>query len=117
MTRNLAELETAVNGLTKEGKILDSIEQYYAEGCTFTESDGSSRNSKAEQTEFLGGFFSSLTSFDGATLHGEATGDDFSASEWTFNMTGGDGEKIEWNEVLVRTWADGKVSSEKYYQK
>lgn len=117
MTDNLAQLESAVNGLTKEGKILDSIEQFYADDCKFIETDGSGRQSKAEQAEFLAGFFSSLTSFDGATLHGEAVGDNFSASEWTFNMTAGDGSKIEWNEMLVRTWADGKVTSEKYYQK
>ncbi len=117
MTKNIAELESAVNALTKEGKILDSIEQHYADQCTFTETDGSSRQSKAEQAEFLAGFFASLSSFDGATLHGEAVGDNFSASEWTFNMTSGDGEKIEWNEVLVRTWNEGKITSEKYYQK
>jgi len=31
-------------------------------------------------------------------------------------MTSQDGAKIEWNEVLVRNWADGKVISETYYQ-
>ena len=117
MSSDLLALESAVNSLTKAGKILDSIEQYYADDCVFTETDGSSRNSKAEQATFLAGFFESLKSFDGATLHGEAAGDSFSASEWTFNMTAGDGTPIEWNEVLIRTWRDGKVTSEKYYQK
>ncbi len=117
MSDDLMRLEAAVNSLTKEGKILDSIEQYYADNCVFIESDGSSRQSKAAQSEHLSGFFSSLKSFDGATLHGQAAGDNYSASEWTFNMTGGDGGKIEWNEVLVRTWENGKVTSEKYYQK
>ena len=117
MTDNIAALESAVNKLTKEGKILESIEQYYADDCVFIETDGSSRQSKAEQATFLAGFFESLSSFDGAALHGEAVGDNFSASEWTFNMTAGDGEKIEWNEVLIRTWNDGKITSEKYYQK
>lgn len=117
MTHNLHELETAVNELTRQGKILESIDHYYADDCTFLESDGSSRQSKAEQAVHLGGFFSSLKSFDGATLHGQAIGDDYSASEWTFNMTAGDGEKIEWNEVLIRSWKDGKVTSEQYYQK
>ncbi len=36
-------------------------------------------------------------------------------SEWTFNLTGGDGDKIVWNEVLVRRWNDGKIVAEKYY--
>ncbi len=117
MSNDLMSLEAAVNDLTKKGTILDSIEQFYADNCTFTESDGSSRQSKTEQTTHLAGFFGSLTSFDGATLHGQAVGDNFSASEWTFNMTGGDGEKIQWNEVLVRTWENGKVVTEQYYMK
>ncbi len=114
---DLSAIESEINALTKEGKIIDAIEKHYAPHCTFTETDGSARGSKAEQMQFLSGFFSSLSSFDGATLHGEATGDNFSASEWTFNMTAGDGSKIEWNEMLVRTWENGKVNSEKYYQK
>ena len=117
MTNTLANLEAAVNELTGQGKMLDAIDQHYADNCTFTESDGSSRQTKAEQVAHLSGFFGTLKSFDGATLHGSATGDDYATSEWTFNMTAGDGSKIEWNEVLVRSWKDGKVVSESYYQK
>ena len=63
----------------------------------------------------LEGFFASLKSFESATLHGQAVGDNFSASEWTFKMTAGDGSPIIWHETLVRTWRDGKIVSEKYY--
>jgi ketosteroid isomerase-like protein len=117
MPKTLIELEAAVNDLTRQGKMLDSINQYYADNCVFVESDGSSRQSKADQLAHLSGFFGTLKSFDGATLHGAATGDDYATSEWTFNMTSGDGSKIEWNEVLVRSWNNGKVVSESYYQK
>lgn len=117
MTNNLEQLEAAVNNLTRQGKMLDSIDQYYSDNCIFVESDGSSRKTKADQLAHLTGFFGTLKSFDGATLHGAATGKDYATSEWTFNMTAGDGAKIEWNEVLVRSWKDGKVVSEAYYQK
>jgi ketosteroid isomerase-like protein len=116
MPNQLAQAEAAVNELTRQGKMLDAIDQFYCDHCTFTESDGSSRTSKADQVAHLSGFFGTLKSFDGATLHGAATGEDYATSEWTFNMTAGDGSKIVWNEVLVRSWKDGKVVSEKYYQ-
>jgi len=116
MTATIAELETASNALTKQGQILDSIDRFYAEDCVFTESDGSSRSSKSAQRAHLEGFFASLKSFEGATLHNQAVGDGCSMSEWTFKMTGGDGAAIVWNEVLVRTWKDGLITSEKYYQ-
>ncbi len=115
MAENLEHLESAVNDLTKQGKIIDSIDTYYADHCVFSESDGSTRASKRKQREHLVGFFDSLKSFDGATLHGQSVGSDVSMSEWTFNMTGGDGDKIVWNEVLVRRWDDGKIVAEKYY--
>lgn len=115
MINSIEAAETASNALTAQGKILDSIDQFYADDCTFSEPDGSSRASKAAQRAHLEGFFASLKSFEGATLHGQAVGDNFSASEWTFKMTAGDGSPIVWNETLVRTWRDSKITSEKYY--
>lgn len=113
---DIAKLEAQINDLTAQGKMLDAIDQFYCDHCTFTESDGSSRKSKAEQVAHLSGFFGTLESFDGAKMHGAATGENYATSEWTFNMTTKDGQKIEWNEVLVRSWKDGKVVAETYYQ-
>ncbi len=117
MTQNLAQLEAAINEYTGKGAMLDAIAEHYADNCVFTESDGSSRQNKAEQIAHLTGFFATLKSFDGAKLHGSAIGDNYATSEWTFNMTAQDGSEIEWNEVLVRSWKDGKVIAETYYQK
>ncbi|MBX9912065.1 MAG: nuclear transport factor 2 family protein [Beijerinckiaceae bacterium] len=114
---SVAANETASNALTKQGKILDSIDQFYADDCVFTESDGSKRSSKKEQRAHLASFFASLKGFDGATLHNQAVGDDVSMSEWTFKMTGGNNEPIIWNEVLVRKWRGDKIIAESYYQR
>jgi ketosteroid isomerase-like protein len=101
MTNAIEIAETASNALTAQGKILDSIDQFYADDCVFIEPDGSSRSSKKDQRAHLEGFFASLTSFESATLHGQAIGDNFSVSVW--------------NEALVRNWQGGKIVSEKYY--
>lgn len=116
MFESIAKRESASNALTKQGKILESIDEFYAADCVFIEADGSRRSSKAAQRAHLEKFFSSLKGFDGATLHSAAVGDDTSMSEWTFKMTAGDGAPIVWNEVLVRRWRDGMIVSEKYYQ-
>ena len=115
MTNPIEAAETASNALTAQGKILDSIDQFYADDCVFIEPDGSRRDSKAAERAHLEGFFASLTSFESATLHGQAVGDNFSVSVWTFKMTAGDGSPIVWNEALVRNWRGGKIVSEKYY--
>ena len=105
-----------LDAMTGKGEILDALEAFYCENCTFTEvADGSSRNSRKAQHEHLSGFFSTLKGFNGATLHSSAVGDDVTHSEWTFDMTAGDGSSIVWNEVLIRRWRDGKVVEEKFY--
>ena len=115
MGSSILDAETASNDLTKQGKILESIDQFFADDCVFIERDGSSRKSKQEQRTFLEGFFASLNSFEGATLHAQSVGDNVSMSEWTFEMTGGDGQPMVWHEVLVRYWRGGLIVSEKYY--
>ena len=115
MNATIESAEIASNALTEQGKIIESIDQFYADDCVFIEPDGSRRSSKKDQRAHLEGFFASLKSFESATLHNKAVGDDVSMSEWTFKMTGGDGTPIVWHEVLVREWRDGKVVSEKYY--
>ena len=113
---DIAELEHAINTLTGEGKILESLDRYYADHCTFQEGVQRPIVGKSTQQERLKEMFAGLKSFNGATLHGETSAGDVSMSEWTFDMTGGDGEPILWNEVLVRRWEDGLVVSERYYQ-
>jgi len=117
MTRNdLERLETALNERTAKGEMLDALAEFYCPDCTFEEGDGSRRENRAAQHDHLAGFFASLKGLNGATLHGQAVGDDITISEWTFDMTGGDGAPIVWNEVLVRRWSEGHVVSERFYQ-
>ena len=113
---DLTKLVGDLDEMTGKGEILDALDAFYCESCTFTEvSDGASRANREAQHHYLSGFFSTLKGFNGATLHSSAVGDDVTHSEWTFDMTTGNGLSIIWNEVLVRRWSDGKVVEEKFY--
>jgi hypothetical protein len=116
MNSSIELSEAGANALMKQGKMLESIDKYFAENCVFIEPDGTRRSSRRDERAHLEKFFASLKSFDGATLHGQSVGDNVSMSEWTFKMTGGDGKAIVWNEVLVRNWLNNMIVSEKYYQ-
>lgn len=117
MTRNeIEQQDNALNALNREGKILDGLDRFYADDCTFQEGNEEPIRGKAVQRERLSTMFASLKGFNGATLHSQAVGDGLSITEWTFDMTGGDGESIIWNEVLVRHWNGGKVVRERFYQ-
>jgi ketosteroid isomerase-like protein len=117
MTRiEIEQLDSNLNALNREGKIIEGLDAFYADDCTFAEGNEEPIVGKATQRERLSKMFASLEGFNGATLHSQAIGDGVSLSEWTFDMTGGDGSAIIWNEVLVRHWIDGKVVRERFYQ-
>ena len=113
-TSELRSLDAELNEMTRKGQILEALERFYAEDCTFQEGNGDSRTGRQAQHDHLSAFFNTLKSFNGATLHGQGIGDGVSLTEWTFDMVGPDGP-IVWNEILVRRWRDGKVISERYY--
>ena len=116
MPRDLTTLESELNAMTSSGKILEALDQFYAEDCQFQEGNETPIDGKAAQRERLSALFESLKGFNGATLHAASVGDQVTFSQWTFDMVSGDGESMIWNEVLVRQWRDGQVVHERYYQ-
>src|SRR5689334_14393740 len=109
------DLEKRLNDMIRSGKILEALDEFFAEDCVFQEGNSAPRRGKATNREFLAGFFKTLKAFNGATLHSQAVSGDVALSEWTFDMVGPNGP-ILWNEVMTRRWRDGKVVSERYYQ-
>ena len=112
---NIKELDDQLNALNAAGKILDGLDQFYAEDCTFQEGNGDLIEGRATQHARLSTMFATLKAFNGATLRSQGVGDNVTLTEWTFDMVGPDGP-ILWNEVLRRQWKDGKVVSERFYQ-
>ncbi len=113
---DLRQRLTDLDAMTAKGQLLEALDAFYAENCTFTEAaDGATRADRKSQHDHLSGFIGSLKGFNSATLHSSAVGDDVTLSEWTFDMTAGDGSSIVWNEVLVRRWRDGAVVEERFY--
>jgi hypothetical protein len=96
--------------MTRQGKLLDALDTFYDDNCTFQEGTQPPRKGRSAQRAHLGGFLKTLKAFNGAKLHAQAIGDGATISEWTFDMTGPEGP-IQWNEVLSRRWRDGKVVS------
>ncbi|OQW77877.1 MAG: hypothetical protein BVN33_02420 [Proteobacteria bacterium ST_bin13] len=104
MTNPIEMAEAASNALTGQRKIIDSINQFFAEGCVFIEPDGSSRSTKKDQ-------FANLNRSESTALHGQAVGDNFSVSARTPKMTADNGSPIVGNETFERNWRDGKILS------
>lgn len=112
---DLKTLETSINELAKKGEMASSVEQFYADDCTFQEGSQPARaGGKAGQLTYLVNFFATVTKVNAIQLHGQAVGDGITISEWTFDMASTNGPVL-WNEIIRRNWRDGKVVSERYY--
>lgn len=116
MSSTTQQREVALNAQIQAGDVLGALKEFYADNVEMRE--GSSPEAtvgKQENLSRLEEFLGSLKQFNGATLHSYAVGDDVSMSEWTFDMVGGDGSPIIWNEVIRRQWRNGAVTDERYY--
>ena len=112
--QNLPKIDHELNEMTSSGPILEALDRFYAEECTFQEGNKAPLMGRQAQRDNLSNFFGTLKEFKGATLHSQGVGDNTTLTEWTFDMVGPDGP-IVWNEILRRRWQDGKVVSERYY--
>lgn len=97
-------IEIADAASNAQGKIIDSIDHFFAEGCVYIESDGSSRSTKKDQ-------LANLKRSESATLHDHAIGDNFLVSVREAKMTAGDSMPMVGNETFERNWRDGKILS------
>ena len=111
---SIAAIDSRLNDVVKQGKMLEALAEFYDENCTFQEGNDTPRVGRQTQHDHLAGFFSTLKGFNGATLHSQGVGDDTTLTEWTFDMVGPDGP-IVWNEILRRQWKNGKAVSERFY--
>ena len=115
MSTKTEQRDAALNAKIQAGDVLGAIDEFYGENVEMQEGVSAPTAGRAENRARLEGFLGSLSKFNGATLHSAAVNDNVSLSEWTFDMVGGNGEPIVWNEVIRRQWSDGVVVHERYY--
>jgi ketosteroid isomerase-like protein len=60
-------------------------------------------------------FGSQIKEFHGANCRSSAVGDGVTFSEWEFDFTFQNGQRVKMEEVARREWKDGKVVNERFY--
>ncbi len=109
------ELEKQLNQMILEGRALEAFEQFYSDDIVMQENNEPARVGKAANREFEEEFFGSIVEFHGATLGEVAVTGDTSFSEWTFDATFNDGNRVANPQVTRRKWSNGKVIDERFY--
>lgn len=112
---SLEQLETELNEMILEGKILEAFEKFYAPDCTMQDGDDVIEGKKANyEREKM--FVEGLTELRGVELHDVAIGDDVTMSTWHFDYTHGEWGTHKYDQVAVRQWEDGKIVRERFYK-
>ena len=112
---DVSQLENELNQMILNGQAMDAFEKYYADDVVMQENDQPPRVGKAANREFEQQFFGSIKEFHGATLGDVAVSGDVSFSEWTFDVTFQDGNRVANPQVTRRKWQNGKVINERFY--
>lgn len=109
-----ATLDRELNQMILTGKALDAFEKFYADDVVMIEPDarfeGKDTNRKREQD-----FFAMVKEFHGGEVLASANDGNTTFSEWLWDLTFADGNRVKMEQVARRTWKDGKVVEERFY--
>ncbi|MFA6954909.1 MAG: SnoaL-like domain-containing protein [Thermoanaerobaculia bacterium] len=114
---NIATFEKQINDMILGGKAMDAFEKFYAEDVVMQDNDDAPWSGKAFNRERELQFFGSVAEVHQLSLENSASGDDFSGSEWTYDVTFKGGPRVKWGQAAVRRWKDGQVVHERFYHK
>jgi ketosteroid isomerase-like protein len=110
-----ATLDNQLNQDILAGKALEAFEANYADDVVMQENSDEPRRGKEANREVEMQFFSSVEEFHGAKLLASAVNGDVTFSQWEWDLTFKGAPRVQMNQVAVRHWKDGKVSSERFY--
>lgn len=104
-----------MNSMILGGQIMEAFEEFYHDDVVMLEktmvlAEGKDANRKREQ-EFL----ANLTEFRGAEVKAVAVGDDITMVEWHFDYTHKEWGVMNYDQVAVQRWKDGKIIREQFY--
>jgi predicted flap endonuclease-1-like 5' DNA nuclease len=107
---------TKLDKMVTEDKIMQAFEDYFHDDVITYSSAGDRSEGKAQKRDFLHGFFENMNSIDEVTLHDTVIDDDKTFSDFTFKFTNKQNEELIWKEIIQRTWKDGLVTDEYYFE-
>jgi hypothetical protein len=115
-TMKVIQLVEAMDAQILQGDIIGAFETFAADNCVTHSTPSDITHSKAQKKEALQWFFNSLTSVNRVERIAVKTGADFSESQFVFDFNDRSGNTLVYQEVIRRTWKDGKMVEEQYLQ-
>ena len=98
----------------EQGRILEAIEQFYADDVVMQEANGAATVGKAANLERERAFFDSITDARTEALSVTVDGD-HAAINWLFEFTGADGKRYRMNQVALQRWQGDRIVHERFF--
>jgi hypothetical protein len=110
----LNQLADALDAQVAKGDIIAAFEQFADDSCVTFSTPEDKTASKAQKLEALRWFFNNVASVNRIQRLAAKSGKDTTDSQFVFDFTDKFGNQLIYNEVIRRTWKNGKVVEEQY---
>ena len=98
----------------EQGKILEAMEEFYAEDVVMQESNGAATAGKQANIERERAFFGSITVHQQRALSVVVDGDR-STINWLFEYSDGEGKRWRMDQLAYQTWRGDQIVHERFY--
>ncbi len=113
---DINQLETELNQMITRGEGFPSgFDKFYADDVVMIEGNGDRCTGKQENRKRELDFFGMVKELHSARLIAAASTGDISFSEWEYDMTFQDGNRVTLQEIARRVWKDGRIIEERFY--
>lgn len=119
-TTTTGTLRQHVDGLIaliNEGKILEAMETYYADGIEMRENNEAPTVGLAANIEREKQFLAAVKEWHWTKWHAVAVNEDDNVAliEYAFHFTNTEGQPVTYEQATVQRWEHGKIVSERFY--
>jgi hypothetical protein len=110
----LNQLADALDAQVAKGDIIAAFGNFAADNCVTFSTPEDKTTSKAQKLEALRWFFNNVASVNRIQRLAAKEGKDTTDSQFVFDFTDKFGNQLVYNEVIRRTWKNGKIVAEQY---
>ena len=114
-TINLQDRLEDLFSYIREGRILDAINEFYAEDATMQENSLPPTVGREANYEREKQFLSMVKEWKGFEVTAKGVGEDVTFYETVMDWVTTDGTPVHVEQVVVAKWRDGKIIHERYY--
>ena len=113
IAERFAQLQDYINN----GKILEAMDEFYADNISMRENNEPATEGLAANIEREKQFLSNVKRWHWTKWHNVAINeeDGVSLAEYSFQFTDQDDNAVTYEQATVQQWKDGKIVSERFY--